>query len=325
MTHKNLIGEKYLSFNKIFFGFLILTFSAFSQYGGFAGSYSRLGTSAFSVSVGNAVMSNAKYISNGIANPALLPFMNKTNISATTNFLSLDRKLFNFGFSKNIKPSAGFGITAIVSSTNKIDGRDNDGFHTEDYSITEQQYILSFGNKIGKNFSVGMNAKIFYAKLFEELTSTTVGFDFGTLYKINSTTFVAFVIKDINSSYKWDTSNLYNESGNSTDNIFPTLNNFSITKLFLDEKLIVSAEVEKSSLIKNYIFRTGASFEINKILKLQTGFDRIIFEKNNYLTFSGGFIINFEDFVKDLSLEYSFGNEPFNLFSRHVLTINYNL
>lgn len=124
-----------------------------------------------------------------------------------------------------------------------------------------------------------MNAKIFYAKLFEELTSTTVGFDFGTLYKINSTTFVAFVIKDINSSYKWDTSNLYNESGNSTDNIFPTLNNFSITKLFLDEKLIVSAEVEKSSLIKNYIFRTGASFEINKILKLQTGFDRITLRK----------------------------------------------
>ena len=303
---------------KIFFLFNIISVFAFGQ----VGSFSRIGSGAFNVGNGNSIHSNIFYSNPDFSNPAILPFLNSSNLNLTTNFLSLDRNLNIVSFNSNIKPSAGFGLTAIISGVNNIDGRDKDGFHTENYSTMENQFILSFGNKFKNKFSIGINAKILYAKLFNDLTSTTLGFDFGTIYKINENNILGFVIKDVNSTYKWDTSNLYQESGNSTENIFPTVSTFSFTHS--EKDFTLSTEIEKLNFVNDIFYRIGGTYNFD-LFQFYAGLDNFTFKKVNKTTFASGFRIESFPYLKNVNLEYTFATEPFNLFSRHVITIIYQL
>ena len=139
----------------------------------------------------------------------------------SAGFLPLDRNLNFASYTQSIKPTGGFSLAVINAGVSKIQGRDVDGRPTDTYSTSENEFLFTFGTRLRSEFAVGVSAKILYYSLFAGVKSTTVGFDLGMLYTPASEWAVAVVIADINSKYKWDTSQLYGSDGNTTVDRFP--------------------------------------------------------------------------------------------------------
>ena len=70
------------------------------------------------------------------------------------------------------------------------------------FDSLENQFYLSLANRFSDKLSVGITAKFYYYKLFEEINTTSFGVDIGALYKIDDQFTVALAVIDINSKYK---------------------------------------------------------------------------------------------------------------------------
>src|SRR5437870_9627008 len=95
--------------------FLISSCTAYSQIGGYAGSFTRMGFGSRGISMGNAMTSVTKGDVLGYYNPALSSFQNEHLINLSYSFLSFDRTLNFVSYTKNFKlpkqESGGAGIT----------------------------------------------------------------------------------------------------------------------------------------------------------------------------------------------------------------------
>ncbi|MEK6754512.1 MAG: hypothetical protein AABZ02_00005, partial [Bacteroidota bacterium] len=157
----------------------------------------------------------------GYYNPALVPFQTHPTAMIAVGFLPLDRNLNFVSYSQSLRPSGGVSVGIINAGVSNLEGRNRDGLVTDTYSTSENEFLLSFGIKVADKVAVGVSAKIFYYSLFEGVASTTVGFDLGLVYTLDDQWTVGLVIHDINSKYKWDTSQLYGREGNTTVDRFP--------------------------------------------------------------------------------------------------------
>src|ERR1035437_1339064 len=184
------------------------------------GSFSRFGFGARGMGMGNAMSSVTEGNLVSYYNPALSVFQEKNSFQTSYTFLSLDRSLnflnftrkFDFYSSKDsTKPrsTAGLSIGLINSGVSKIDGRDGDGIKTGDLLTSENQFFLGLANRFSEKVSVGVAFKLYYYKLYQQITATAFGLDFGLLYKISEHFNLALMISDLNSKYKWDSSPVY--------------------------------------------------------------------------------------------------------------------
>ncbi|MBK8551817.1 MAG: hypothetical protein IPL53_12430 [Ignavibacteria bacterium] len=211
---------------KKFILILLFTASAFemsyAQVGSFAGAFSRLGFSARGMSMSNAMVSDVFGDINGIYNPALATFQDEGLVNLGYSFLSLDRKLNFLGFTKKIKlpqqKTGGAGITVawINAGVNDIDGRDNDTRQIGMFSTFENEFYLGTAFIIDEKVSLGVGFKLYYAKLFEEVTTSSFALDFGGTYKASGSLAFGIALKDIGAKYEWQTSDLYGSNGNTT-------------------------------------------------------------------------------------------------------------
>jgi hypothetical protein len=258
---------------------VFITTTAFAQNAGSAGAFARLGYGARGMGMGNALTA----INNGdistYYNPALSPYTQSRTASATFGILSLDRYLNFLNFTVALPPHAGLSIGLINSGVRNIDGRDNDGIHTEDYSTTENQAYLSFANSVDEHVSLGVTIKLYYAKLFDKLTSTTVGFDAGTYIQLTNEFSLGAVIQDLNSKYKWDTKSLYGQNGKPTEDKFPNLRRIAFAYKLPGGMGVIDAEFENSSE-KTNILRVGAEYTFTENFVIRGGADRFELSDN---------------------------------------------
>lgn len=324
--------------------FIILLFIASAgvsqaQLGSYPGAFSRLGFGARGLGMSNAMVSDIFGEVSGIYNPALATFQNEGKLDLGYTFLSLDRKLNFIGFTKKFrlpkqdKGGAGITIAWINAGVSDIDGRDNDTRQIGMFSTFENEFYLGTGFMLTDKFSLGVGFKLYYAKLFEEVTSTSFGIDAGAVYKANDRLSFGLAIKDIGAKYEWQTSKIYGSNGNTTKEKFPALLDIGSTYLLPKNMGIVSlavqqffnpeqekspfdtlvTEVKKKS--NNTVIRFGAEINVMKQVKIRAGIDRIDLNADDFTgnlkpSFGIGLNKNFSKSI-NLGVDYSFQLEPY--------------
>lgn len=319
-------GEKYLLFNRsnILIGATLL-FSAFSsaQLAGTPGAFARMGFGARGMGMGNAMTSVKTGENSGYYNPAVVALLNGQSASVSYGILSLDRSLNSIFYSQPIDTNAGIAFGILNAGVSNIDGRDNDGFKTKTYSVSENQFSLSFALRVRK-LTIGLTTKLHYYSLFEKLSSTAVGFDFGIVYPITTQLTVAGTYKDLNSKYRWETSDLYGQLGNSTIDKFPARQTIGVSYVFTELVGLLSAEVEHSNR-STTIIRTGGEISPIDAITIRAGIDGWDLKRPEQAHPSFGFTIRTEYTDWKPSVNYAYILEPYGLFSIHVISLSLKL
>jgi hypothetical protein len=300
--------------------FMVLTFSiSYTQIKSAPGAFTRMGFDAKGLSMGNAGSTITSDNYTTYYNPALCSFQEKPTVSATYTFLDLDRNLNTLCYIQQVRIKqedttktlfAGFAAGLINAGVSDIEERDIDGFLTQTISTFENQFFFSFAARFVEDLSIGATFKFYYSKLYEDVTSSGFGVDIGILYIVNDKLSVSGVIKEINSTYIWDTFQLYGQSGNTTKDKFPLLKkigaSYKITNMYL-----VVVEFENSNQGTN-ILRIGCEISLLDFLCLRAGVDRLdLSNSDNGIKPCVGFGLTKDMSSFDLNLNYAFCLEPF--------------
>jgi len=326
--------------------FILLLFSSisiaqpqFSEMAVKPGAFSRMGYGARGIGMGNAMSAVIKGELISYYNPAVTVFQDGNSVLTGYSFLGLDRSLNFLSFTRkfdfyskkdslveNPKPrnSAGLSIGLINAGVSHIDGRDNNGLPTGELSTSENQFFLALANRFSEKFSIGVTAKLYYYKLFEEITTTSFGIDIGAIYRVNSEFTVSLAIIDINSKYKWDTSPVYEEDGTISEDKFPTLRKIGVSYFNKAFGLLASLEFENSSAETN-ILRAGIEYNIYNGFYLRGGIDQFNLSNTDWpvrpsLGFS--FYKSFGSLV--IGVDYAFVIEQYSSSDRHIIGLNFN-
>jgi len=330
---------------KIIFAFLIFTGivsgqNQFTEINSFPGAFSRMGFGSRGMGMGNAM--SAVITGNLVSyyNPALSVFQKGNAFQIGYSILSLDRSLNFLNFTKKFdftkrqrsgkigsrRHSAGISIGIINSGVSNIDGRDGSGKKLGDLSTSENQVFLSFSNRFSEKFALGAALKLYYFKLFRDITSTAFGLDVGVLYLINKRFTVSASISDINTKYKWDTGSIYGENGNFTTNKFPLLKKIGFSYHIAQPNLTAAFEFENSNASTNYI-RFGIEYEIYSNLFVRSGLDKL--NLSNFdapVRPSVGFSYSYNSGSWTIGVDYAFVWEPYTVTNdQHILGLTFNL
>lgn len=309
----------------------------FSKISSMPGAFSRIGFGARGIGMGNAMSANLEGNLVSYYNPALIVYQEKNSFQTSYSFLSLDRSLNFLNFTKrfefysakdslteNPKPraTAGISVGIINAGVSKIDGRDNQGIKTGDLSTSENQFFLGLANKFSDKLSIGVAIKFYYYKLYEKISTNSVGIDVGALYRVNEQWNVSLMVSDINSQYKWDTSPVYELQGSTTVDEFPVLKKIGTSYHNKDLGLIVSAEFENSNAETN-ILRIGAEYNLIENLFVRGGLDQFNFSNGDFpvkpaLGFSYFKAIGAVTF----GVDYAFMIEQYSPYDRHIVGLN---
>ncbi len=303
-----------------------------SKLASMPGAFSRMGFGARGIAMGNAMASVSEGNLSAYYNPALSVFQKGNHFQAAYTSLSFDRRLNFVGFTKKFelgkdkktgkaRSTAGVSLGIINAGVTGISGRDNQGFSTGEFSTSENQFLLSISKTLTDKLAIGLSMKFYYYKLYEKISSTSLGFDLGALYKVNNKMNISFIVADLNSAYKWDTSSLYSIYGRISQDNFPWLAKLGASYKFDSFKSLFSVEYERSSVRTNYI-RAGVEYNPLQRLFFRAGIDRLnISNFDEPALFSFGFEYSHEVIGLNAGINYAFVYEPYSTGNRHVVGI----
>ena len=331
--------KNYFFISLLIFSSLIFAQPKFSEMSVSPGAFSRIGFGARGIGMGNAMSSITEGELVSYYNPAITPFQENNSFQAGYSFLTLDRALNFFNYtrrfdfysskdtiSENRKPrtTAGISVGVINSGVRNIDGRDNNGLPTGELSTSENQFFIGLAARISEKVSIGVSTKFFYYSLYEEVSSTSIGLDIGALYRINENFNVSFVVTDLMSKYEWDTSPVYEQEGLSTEDKFPNLRKLGVSYRNKELGLLGSVEFENSS-VKTNILRAGVEYNIYDRFYIRGGVDQLNLSNTDWpvkpsLGFS--FFQPFSNLV--VGVDYAFQIEQYSSADRHIVSVNFN-
>jgi hypothetical protein len=293
-----------------------------SELGGQPGAFSRMGFGARGIGMGNAMVATTGGDVVGYYNPALLPLLDRRVASATMGILSLDRRLNFLSASIPLPPNAGLSVGLINAGVSEIDGRDADGRPTGLLQTSENQAFLSFAIRFKPGFSLGLNLKLYYYHLYTDISSTTVGIDVGGAYPLTEELTLGVAVRDINSKYKWDTSSLYGQDGQASEDRFPLLYIAGASYRLPGGMGTVSAEIEHSDPGTTLI-RAGAEVILLPEIRVRAGLDRAdVSESGNGVRPTFGFTLqrDLEGWIP--AVNYAFVVEPFAPTGMHLISVS---
>ncbi|MCL4540331.1 MAG: hypothetical protein M1378_12185, partial [Bacteroidetes bacterium] len=254
-------------------------------------------------------------------NPALASFQHDGSVSASVSLMSLNRQLNVITYTQGLAPTAGLALGVINGTVSNIDGRDADGVHTSNLSTSEDLLFFSFSNQFVNAFSLGVSLKMYYYNLYSGMSATTIGFDFGGLYKPTDYLSIAFVATDIGESYHWDSSKLYGTDGSNFSTPFPHIFKVAASYSLPAIHSSVMAEYDIAPSPLNGI-RGGVEFSPLDVLVLRAGFAAT---NEQYVgtkvtpTFGFGAKIAFLDLTPQL--DYAYVSEPFSPYGIQTVSL----
>lgn len=309
----------------------------YSEISSMPGAFSRMGFGARGMGMGNAMSSVNEGNLVSYYNPALAVFQQGNSFQTSYSFLSLDRSLNFLNFTKRFefgqrempdgttKPRSTAGISAglINAGVANIDSRDNAGNKYQDISTSENQFFVALSNRFSDKLAIGIAFKFYYYKLYEDITSSGLGFDVGALYSFNDNLTFSFMFADLNSKYEWDTGSLYGSDGRITKDKFPLLKKIGASYKFTEPRIIASIELESSNANSNYL-RAGAEYNIYTDLFLRAGWDRLnLSNTDTPVRPSFGFSYFYNVNSLRLGIDYAFVIEPYSAGDQHIIGINF--
>jgi hypothetical protein len=328
---------------KIFYILYFISMSLFAQanvsdISSMPGAFSRMGFGARGMGMGNALSAVTEGDLVAYYNPALSVFQQGNSFSSSYSILALDRSLnfinftrrFDFGQKTNPdgstspRSTAGISIGLINSGVSNIDARDDEGTKTGSLSTSENLFFAAIANRFSQKLSIGFTFKFYYYKLYQGITSTSLGFDVGALYQFNKSLTVSLMVSDINSKYQWDTGSLYGQDGIISKDYFPLLKKIGFAYKFNESKIIASVEFENSNGGTN-ILRGGAEYNIYENFFLRAGFDQLNLSNYDFpVRPSCGFSYFYSLNTIKFGVNYAFVIEPYSSSSQHIVGININ-
>lgn len=330
---------KYFFISVLLFSVVAFSQPKFSEMAVSPGAFSRIGFGARGIGMGNAVSSITEGELVSYYNPAITPFQENNLFHAGYSFLTLDRSLNYFNYTRKFdfysakdtiaetrKPrtTAGLSIGVINSGVGKIDGRDNNGLPTGELSTSENQFFIGLAARISEKFSIGLATKFYYYSLYEEISSTSLGFDVGALYKLNENFNISFVLVDLMSKYKWDTSPVYQQEGLISEDKFPNLRKLGVSYRDKELGLLGAVEFENSNAETN-ILRAGVEYNIYDKFFIRGGVDQFNLSNTDWLakpSLGFSFFQPFGNLV--VGIDYAFQIEQYSSADRHILSVNFN-
>ncbi len=302
--------------------FILFTQDMRAQTAGSAVAFARTGSGARGMAMGNAMTAVNTGDIQTYYNPALAAFSVGRIAGLTFGLLSLDRYLNFVNYVQPIHPTAGISFGLINAGVRNIDGRDADGEKTGDLSTFENQFFLAFANRVADRLSLGVAVKLYYSKLYDQVTSTTVGFDAGFCAQITDELSIGGALQDLGSKYKWDTKAIYDQNGKSTEDKFPNLRRIGVAWRIPSSAGVISAEFENSSLSTN-VFRAGAEYYLVEYLSVRGGIDRIDGSDDaTGVKPTFGFTLRNSFIGWTPSVSYAYVFESFAPRGMHIITLN---
>lgn len=296
-----------------------------AQVGGRPGAFARMGFGARGMGMGNALIAVTEGELAGYYNPAVLPYAATRTAAAAFGVLSLDRRLNFLHYTQPVHPTAGISAGIINAGVSRIDGRDSDGEPTGDLQTSENQVFLAFANRFGGGLSLGINVKLYYHRLYTDVSTLSMGLDFGALYSVTQDITIGATVRDVNSAYRWDTSELYGQSGNTTRDRFPVLYTGGAAWRLPDSTALVSAEIEASDR-STLRLRLGAECPVIPELTLRAGVDRIdLREEGAGAAPTAGFTVRKDLDTWTPALHYAYVHEPFAPGGMHIISLSVTL
>ncbi|HTX17984.1 MAG TPA: PorV/PorQ family protein [Bacteroidota bacterium] len=292
-----------------------------AQLEGEPGAFARLGFGARGMGMGNAMTAVNEGEFSSFYNPAATPFLANRVASLSYGLLSLDRSLNTLSYSQALKPTAGFSFGILNAGVRNIDGRDADGFQTGEYYTSENQFSFSFANKMSRSFSLGIGLKLYYYRLFEKVSSTSLGIDIGALFRLTDELTLGAVVQDLNAKYKWDTSTIYGEQGSSTVEPFPVLRKLGLSYKFADRSSLLSLEVESSNQ-GTTIIRMGGEAWLADQFAVRAGLDHWDTKIPSQASPTFGFTLQLSTNPFIPTLNYAYVIEPYGLFAMNILSLS---
>jgi hypothetical protein len=139
---------------------VLLAAPVVSSYAQAVGSFTRIGFGARGIGVGNALAADRSGNTSAFYNPALAPFARGQHLEVATAFMRFDRQLQHLQFGTPLE-RAGIAAGLVHAGVSSIDGRDSNGFHTDDLSTDEFAFFLGFGLRLSERVSAGINLQLF--------------------------------------------------------------------------------------------------------------------------------------------------------------------
>jgi hypothetical protein len=324
------------------FAIILITFTVvnaqpdFSAISSLPGAFSRMGFGARGIGMGNALSPVKDGNLVAYYNPALAAFQGNNSFQTSYSILSLDRSLNFLSYTRNFefgkvetadgktKPRSIAGISAgiINAGVSNIDARDAQGVSTGKISTSENQFFVAVANRFSEKISIGIAFKFYYYKLYDEFSSTGLGFDLGALYSFNENLTFSLVIKDINSKYEWDSGKIYGQSGRQSKDRFPLLTKFGVSYKLNDPFLIAAIEFENTNASARYL-RAGIEYNIYEDLFLRAGMDRMnVVNLDVPVKPSFGFSYFYSISSYRVGIDYAFVLEPYSSGEQHIIGIN---
>ncbi len=290
---------------------------AVSTVGGSPGAAFRMGTSARGIALGNAMVAVRHGMLGGSENPAVVPDQSTLGGSVGFSLLSLDRRLNLLTFGQPLKPNAGISFQVINAGVANIDERNRDGVKTGSTSTSENAFILSFGLRPDDRLSIGVSTKVYYHVLYEDMKSTSVGFNAGLLYRIADDLTLGAAILDLNSRYRWDSKSLWGRSGTSVTERFPTRRIVGVSYLEPSTGILAATQIEW--IAGTAIAKAGFEYPVHELVALRAGIDQVSFSNDFTPRPSFGFQLRQPLLTWTPSLEYAFVLEPYGVGAIHVV------
>jgi hypothetical protein len=294
-----------------------------SQTAGSAGAFLRYGLDARSESLGRAVIADSGSAFSVFFNPAAASFATEKQILTGMKILSMDR---NFAYLSYLQPVKGAAVSAgiLYTGTDEIEGRDKDGFEFDSYSYNENLFYLNFGLKPKEFLSIGVTAKLIWARFpefdkeNETVSSLTFAYDAGlnfTVPKVQGL-ILGLSARNIKGKNSWDSSKYWTD-GTASDDYYPASYSTGVSWIpHFNTDLGFYGSITTDDL-KEMSYGLGIEwinrFEKNQsALALRTG------------TVSGAISVGlgyeFNVLGKKMAVDYSFTHEGISEFDPHSLS-----
>jgi len=256
-----------------------------------------MGTGARAVSMSGAFSSFYDDVSCSYWNPAAISFLNNIGLSTMISFLILDR---SYNYIGGVFPFQygviGFGF--INFSIGNIEGRTEDTEEFYIFSDTENAYIVSYGYKVFKWISIGINLKLIDIKL-AGYGANGFSLDTGILLMPVENYSFAVIFRDFFNGLYWTTG--------TKERILFTMRIGAMAEL-LEKSLRISIEGEQIES-HDAIIKAGVELQFFKMFFLRSGCSYGFYSQEFDWTLGAGMKINIYNVLTQI--DYAMLKEEF--------------
>lgn len=253
--------------------------NGFSQNGGQAGEFLDLSVSTRSLGMGKCNISLIDDANSVFTNPGMLGTVYNIQFETTLGKYEFDRRFFDLAIAYPLGAVGNIGIGWTQFSIDDITGRDQYGYMTHNFSDAQSALVLSYGKMFGTWLSLGFSGK-YLEHTLAGYSAKGYTFDFGSAIYLGDNITFAVAIKNMNSSWKWNT-----PSGLTEKLPLKFGTGATIFDLFGIHNLLFSSDIYFGGT-SNFKYNLGMEYLLlNDMLILRSGF------YENGLTFGGGVML----------------------------------